>query len=122
MWAVKAIPLLLDALAAYRLTRLVTADTLTEKPRKLIVLGAYDRAGRPLPDQAEDAPTAVDLVELDDHPPKLAELVTCRWCAGVWVSAGVVAVGTFLPGAWAHVSRALALSAAAALLAGLEED
>lgn len=118
------IPLLLDALSAYRLTRLITADNLLDGPRDAVVAWAYRRY-RP------DVPA---LVCFDDHPgewaakaesdpaaPKPAVLVTCRWCAGMWVSLGVVATRRLFPRAWHPLAEALAFSAGAALLAGLED-
>jgi len=51
----------------------------------------------------------------------LATLVTCRWCAGVWIAAGVMVARTAMPRAWQPVSQALALSAAAVLLSRLED-
>lgn len=58
-------------LAAYRLTRLVTRDSIWE--------GTRDRLGARLVDQGSGLGA------------KVAELITCPYCAGVWVSALVVA-------------------------------
>lgn len=55
-------------LAAFRITRLVTADVLLDAPRTWL---------------------AVHL------PRKLAELVTCAYCAGFWISGLVVACWWF---------------------------
>lgn len=129
-----ALALLVDALAAYRLTKLATDDSITEGPRAAIVHAAY--AGRPLPEPYEwrqdlgrfvvvtdgvHVVPAADVVIDTDLPPKVAELVTCRWCAGMWLSAGVVAAARLAPRAWRPLARALAFSAAAALIAGLED-
>jgi hypothetical protein len=54
-------------------------------------------------------------------PPRLATLITCRWCAGMWIAAGVTAARLARPGAWDPVARGLALSASAVLLARLED-
>lgn len=116
------IPALADALAAYRITRLVTTDEITETPRELLVRWAFTRAGWHL-EQTEDE-TVVEAMERfrAEHadPPKLATLVTCRWCTGVWVAFGVVAARRLAPRAWQPVAEALALASAAALVAGLE--
>ncbi len=122
--------LLLDALAAYRLTRLATADTILSGPRDKLVRDAYARDGRlaEATELADDEGVHLaepggwaELAPLDPKAPKLATLVTCRWCAGMWVSLGVVAARRLCPRAWAPLATALAYSAGAALLAGLED-
>lgn len=111
------IGLVVDALATYRLTRLATADVISEPVRMAVVR----RAGaKPAPGQ--DDLTAQEVVEGIADPPKLATLVTCRWCAGVWIAVGVAAARRLAPDAWEPVGRALALSAAAVLLARLEDS
>lgn len=113
--------LVVDGLATYRLTRLATADVLSEPLRRSVV----DRlaVGADVdPAVVAAADTAQTLVEDLDEPPRLATLLTCRWCAGVWIAAGVVAARTFAPRAWSPVAQALALSAGATLLARAETD
>ncbi len=118
------IELLLDALAAYRVTKLVVDDQLTAEPRDAVIRWAY----RNSPPKGWDPPLEevgdqldpggwVDVVAEDDDPPKLAFLVTCPWCAGMWVSLGVVALDAVAPRPWRHLRRALAMSAAAGLIA-----
>lgn len=129
------IALVLDALAAYRLTRLATADTILDGPRAAVVRLAYERQDWP-DGQGSGAPATVWQEQLErvanaggwseyamDDPdaPKLATLVTCRWCAGMWVSLGVVAARRLFPRTWPPLAKALAFSAGAALLAGLED-
>lgn len=106
--------LLIDALAAYRLTRLVTADSITEPLRAAVIASTYAEG-------LDEGETWDEVVMNDPRPPRLAELVTCRWCAGVWVSFGVVAARRFAPRLWDPIARALAMSAGAALIAGLED-
>ena len=108
--------LLVDSLATYRLTRLATADVISEPVRMALLrkTGAEPPAGA-------DDPTAQDIVESLDDPPRLATLITCRWCAGVWIAAGVMAARATMPRVWQPVSRGLALSAAAVLLSRLED-
>lgn len=117
-----ALELAVDALAVHRLTRLATADTITEGPRRAVVeaLVELKQQHRLSPDQA-DAVDAAEVVALTQDPPKLAQLLTCRWCAGVWVAGGVVVARRVAPRAWAPMSRMLALASAGALLAGLED-
>jgi hypothetical protein len=109
--------LAVDALATYRLVRLATADVISEPARMAVVRSV----GAEVPDSAEVV-TAQEVVEEMDVAPKLATLVTCRWCAGVWIAAGVTGARLLAPRTWAVASRGLALSAAAVLLARLETD
>lgn len=124
----EALEVVVDALAAYRLTRLITADVITKDLRDAFVHGVYVRAGqegRVMADHPEDGPEDLDwsqVAEDDEDPPKLATLVTCRWCTGFYVSVGVVVASRWAPRPWRVVSRAFALSAAAALVARLETD
>lgn len=112
------IELLLDSLAAYRLTKLVVDDQLTAEWRDAIIGAAYTAVGRGTEGPSEVTPGAwVDFVVEDDDPPKLAFLVTCPWCAGMWVSLGVVVLDAVAPRPWRHLRRALAMSAAAGLIA-----
>lgn len=111
---------MVDALAAYRLTRLATADVISESWRRSVV----DRVVADEPDTADarSADTAQEVVDGLPDPPKVARLITCRWCAGIWIAGGVVAARRLAPRAWTPVATGLALSAAATLLARVEED
>jgi hypothetical protein len=107
--------LVIDGLATYRLTRLITVDVITEPLRSAVVSSAgVSTAG----DTSRTAAQAVD--ELDD-PPALGRLVTCRWCTGVWVAAAIAGARHLRPAAWAPLARALALSSVGVLLASLED-
>jgi hypothetical protein len=112
--------LVLDLLATYRLTRLATADVISEPARQTIVNRLLGSAKKKPPVAAEDM-TAQELIEAVDNPPKLATLVTCRWCAGMWIAGGVVLARAVAPKAWDPLAKALAFSAGAALLAGFED-
>lgn len=110
---------MIDVLATYRLTRLATADVISEPARHTAVsrlLRASDHAP-----EAGAGQTAQQIVEAQEDPPKLATLITCRWCAGMWIAAGVVGARTLAPDAWNVVARGLAFSAGAALLARFED-
>ena len=107
----------MDGLATYRLTRLATADIISEPVRMALLR----RTGAEPPPGDED-PTAQEVVESLKDPPRLATLITCRWCAGMWIAAGVTAARRLAPTAWEPVSRGLALSAGAVLLSRLEDD
>lgn len=120
-------PLIVDTLATYRLTRLVTSDVLTARLRARIVEQAYaseaarentpleDRVGQSVHGMSSD--DWLDLVVLEGaDAPRAAYLVTCHACAGVWIAAAVAAARLFVPG-WTYAARALALAAAQQLLA-----
>ena len=109
--------LLVDALATYRLTRLATADVISEPVRMALI-----RQTGAEPPPGEEDPTAQEIVESLDDPPRLATLITCRWCAGVWIAAGVMTARSVVPRAWQPVSRGLALSAVAVLLSRFEDS
>lgn len=115
----------LDALAAYRLTKLVTSDVLTSEVRDGVVLAAYSRAGRVLAiDSVQRYPgQCADAVANDADPPKLAVLVTCPWCASFWLGLAVVALRRLFPRLWGPLAEALAFSAVAGLVAeNLQHD
>lgn len=124
------VELALDIAAVHRLTRLATEDTITRPARDAAIRDAYRRAGR---DELElkirragvglDA-EPVDVTEFvleDPSPPFVAGVLTCRWCASVWIAAGVVAARRLAPSLWAPAARLLALSSASTLLARLED-
>jgi hypothetical protein len=113
--ATDPLELAVDVLATYRLTRLATVDVISEPWRQAVLR----RAGLDTP--ADDARSAQEVVEGTTDPPRLATLVTCRWCAGVWIAGGVCAARAAAPDAWSPVARALALSAGAVLLARIED-
>lgn len=115
----------IDAAAVYRATRLVVADDITAGLRDKWIEAAYVGAGRhgsaqaQLPHKHEGK--WADYAKSDPDVPKLGQLVTCPWCAGVWCSIGAVLLRRFAPRVWKPLSRLGALSAAAALIPGLEK-
>lgn len=93
------VTLLLTALAAARITRLITTDRITQAPRSWIL--------RRLPDES-----------------LLAYLLVCDWCASVYVGAALAGAGSAL-GWWSWtmaVPAALAFSYIAGYLASKESD
>lgn len=82
--------LLVDTLAVARLTRLVTRDRITIRPRNWV----WEHAPEPI-----------------------AGLVDCSWCVSMYVAFGVVAARRFAPRAWSPVAAALAMSEVAGLAA-----
>lgn len=90
--------IVLAALATYRLTRLAVEDTLLDEPRDALAGWLDDR-----------------------RHPKLAELVSCPWCASFWVAIVVVAAAYQLDGIWFDAPAVvLACSAVTGLLASWE--
>lgn len=108
--------LLVDALAAARLVRLVRADSITRHLRGEVIEAAYRR--RPSIGLADVPPE--ERVVLDDDPPPVAKLVTCAWCLGVWAAVGVVVARRVAPRWWPPVARALAMSHVVGMLAEVE--
>ncbi|WP_367139597.1 DUF1360 domain-containing protein [Saccharothrix sp. HUAS TT1] len=110
--------LLIATGAAARLTRIVVADSITERPRTALLYNREQRRalreGRPVP-----AATRPRIAALRA---RLHQLATCPWCTGFWVSIAVVAL------AWHYrdhaltwlIGSALALAYAVGWLAGRE--
>ena len=116
-----ALELVVDALAAHRLTRLATADEITEPLRALAVRTAYEIAGRAHEARyATPHSTWPERAMDDPNAPKLARLFVCRWCAGWWISLAIVRARRRHPQLWQPIAEAAALSSAAALVARLE--
>ena len=87
-----AVWLLIDGLAVYRLSRLVTRDSLP------LIAGPRERVQDRWPDRA------------------VADLVVCPWCVSVWLAAGVLAARLLLPVPWSLLALVLAWSAVAGWL------
>lgn len=107
-WMRDPVALTVNALAAYRLTRLWTRDSLP-----------------PLPAIRQHVLDKLDEIQnrrgvATDHP--LTELVRCPWCVGFWISVGVVGAATLAPRAWRPLATALAFSAVVANIAVREPD
>jgi hypothetical protein len=95
---------LLGALAVYRATRLVTEDTIWEGTRDRVVAWS-ERDGR-----------AATLRV------KVGDLITCPWCASMWVAGLAVGSWWVLPVAvWRSGAAVLAASAVAGLVAAWEQ-
>lgn len=119
--------LAVDALAVYRLTRLVTADSIAEPARSHLIHAAYSVAWGPAAaDVLAESITGDPFASWTDHAltdpdvPRLAELLTCRWCAGWWIAVAVTVARRRWPHRWAPVAEALAVAGAAALAGSLE--
>lgn len=75
---------LLISLASYRLTRLVTTDTITDRWRRWLTR-RFPARTIPLFDTNGDTVDGTATMK----PRWIVELVNCDWCLGVWISAGV---------------------------------
>lgn len=97
---------LVDALAVYRITRMIVEDRVPfgwARDRIRARAFAAQEAGGP-----------------GEKDPYFVELLECPWCASVWVAAGVLAVRR-LPG-WRPLAQVLAASAAAGLASSWVES
>jgi hypothetical protein len=124
-----------------RVTRLIVSDTITAPAREHVIkLLTYDKNQRAAIRKHErDRAAAITEGTPPDALPKLrlpaptsaaaaavrtriAELITCRWCAGVWVAAAVV-LSARLAGhrrAWQHVADAATAAYLTGFVAGHE--
>ena len=90
-----------DALAVYRLTRLITTDTLFSEAR----------------DELHRRLAARGYVGA-----KVSEGLDCDWCVSIWVAAGALTARAVWPRGWRALSWVLATSAAAGLVAHAEHE
>jgi Protein of unknown function (DUF1360) len=103
-WMHSPLMLIIYALAAYRIERLLARDT--------------------FPPIAWMRDTLVDRLNRDRDIQQgehwLADLVSCPWCLGLWVAIAVVVLASLLPW-WIVVAVPLAFSAVIGHLAGREQ-
>jgi hypothetical protein len=85
--------LLVDALAVYRLARLIIEDEITASLRE------------PLTDW---------LAEHEHH--QVLYLISCYWCLGFWLAAAATLARGRWPRVWSSTAYALAVSAAVGLI------
>lgn len=114
---------IIDVLAVHRLTRLVTADVITTRPRWSIIRWSYLRAGHDpeILDGDLDRMVEADMTEDPWNVPRPAALVVCRWCASIWIAGAAVVAHAVAPVLWLPVAALLALSTASTLLSALED-
>jgi hypothetical protein len=98
--------LIIDALAVFRLTHLVTEDTILEPVRELLRGVSYEN-GR---DEG-------GFREKVAKRPSLAIWVTCPWCVSPWCATVVVAAQSIFPHIWFYPACVLAFSAVTGLIA-----
>lgn len=92
-----ALSVALDAVAVYRLVRLLQQDQITEVPREAFIR----RYG------------------VVRHGVDWGALASCPWCLSVWIGAGVVLARTAAPRVWGMAARGLAFSAGTGVISGL---
>lgn len=115
--------LVVVGLASYRLTRIVTTDTLTDRARERLYRWAWVEPDEPdlyalrYREHNGDAPFPGEGVQ---PMPRnggartyVAELFNCPWCLGVWVSAGVYCAWGWWH--WMPVRAAIVILAVAGL-------
>lgn len=118
-WITSPLWLIINALAAYRLTRLWVADMLPPLPR--IRDAVETRAHQSWDYQGIGPDTGDPKRERTWHvyggTPPLAYLVTCAWCSGYWISLAVFLAASLIPSTvWAFLAVPLAFSAVVGLL------
>jgi hypothetical protein len=89
--------LIIDSLAAHRLTRLAVEDVITEPIREMV------------------------FEKFPPHPRSLSYALTCPHCAGVWVGAGIVAARLLAPRAWRVAAVGLATASVVSLIQDYQE-
>jgi hypothetical protein len=102
-WLHDPVWLIVNALAACRLTRLWTRDSLPPLPRVRQTVIDKLNEGRE-----------------SEHP--ATALVDCAWCIGFWIGAGVVAIMSVIPHVWPIVAVPLAFSTVTGWLASRDVE
>lgn len=113
-WWTDPVLLLINALAAFRLARLVVADDVPPMPRvrDVILRRAMARwRKRHLPHGAD---RTRDLY--GDEPP-VATLISCMWCSGWWVALAVSVLALVAGPWWYLLGAPLAVSAVVGIAA-----
>jgi len=96
----------IDALAIYRLTRLVTRDTITEGLRETI--------------EKEIQTMVSSGLTTQKNADKIVYLMGCDWCMSIWVAAFAYTLRKYVPAVWDTLKYVLAASAVTGALASQE--
>ena len=115
--------LAVDAVACYRITRLLVADRITAPLRDAAIRASYvaSEGADSVEDWEADSPHETWSDRAAEDPGAgtwLGRLLTCPWCTGVWVAIAVVAARRLAPRWWAPVAETASVAAAAGLLSG----
>lgn len=110
--------LLIDVLAATRITRLVVEDTFPPVKALRDRIVANHSHERSTFQKVLDDDGTTNVVQIGHHTEydSVAELITCPWCAGFWVCMLVVLARRVAPGLWAPLAKAFAFSMVAGLI------
>ena len=136
-WATHPTVLLVNMLAAFRLTRIVVADAFPLGPIRLRFTNWANERWEPLqnylrkdeavrlePDGVDTprgvSPADVRKVKAYDFTAPLAYLATCYWCAGLYVSVVVALLASTGPW-WTWAAVPLAVSATVGILANFSD-
>jgi hypothetical protein len=90
--------------------RLIRDDSIFEAAREQWIKSAYWMANR---DKQSDEYTWTEWAKLDRDPPKLAQVLSCPWCLGVWCGFAVLVLRSNRAGR--SLRDALAMSWAASM-------
>lgn len=108
MFGISLIDLLILVLASFRLTHLIVFDTITSFIRNPFLLVSYE---------ADVTGQLVRNVQVKGTGLRrwIGELLSCHWCVGVWVAAGIVGLYLYVPGVY-PLLLILAVAGAAAVI------
>lgn len=91
-----ALALLVDTVAVYRLTKLITEDYLTEDLRLLLL---------------DKFPAVIDKRTGQKRRSKIAYFINCPWCVSIWAAAFIFTLRKINPELTTYLSSILAASA-----------
>lgn len=108
MFGISLIDLLILVLASFRLTHLIVFDTIASFIRKPFLTVSYE---------ADVTGQLVRNVQVKGTGLRrwIGELLSCHWCVGVWVAAGIVGLYLFVPAVY-PLLLILAVAGAAAVI------
>lgn len=101
----------LVALATYRLTHLVVSDTITKGPRETLQLRFEARKEK-----------RSGTVTPDEWQSSIAYLLSCPWCASIWVGGLVTLITALTVGVALPVLTWLTASAVTGFLSEVTDD
>lgn len=117
--------LLVVVFASYRLTRIVTTDTITTNLRDRLFRWAWSDSEADGAVRRRVSDTEDEIIPAARAPWRtyVNELVTCPWCFGVWVSAAVYSLWRWVDWMPLHAALViLAVAGAQGFLASREGD
>jgi hypothetical protein len=100
-------------LATYRISLLVTHDTLTERPVKAAQAWLQRRKHPDARDAANPLVHEDVLLQRASDPHLLVKLTDCPWCVSFWIGAAVAGTGWLWGDRWWWFVPAAALAASA---------